>query len=255
MSPGSAVGVNRNATPDEPNLNSATAQAPPPRLLDRLRDATRVRHYSIRTEDAYADWARRFILFNDKRHPLDLGAPEVAAFLSHLAVDRQVAASTQNQAKSALLFLYKAVLGIDLPWLDEIIGAKTPRRLPVVLTPSQVRSLLHELNGTMGYAFFDIGGESQSPGRNILADQRLQSRLVDRNATATHLRNLLFVNVQADHVVAQIGETGSRHQTHITAADNGNFHYCASATAISRLIRSSIANGSAARVTDLPMTR
>lgn len=149
MSPSSVGGVNRNATPDAPNLNSATAQAPPPRLLDRLRDATRVRHYSIRTEDAYADWARRFILFNDKRHPLDLGAPEVAAFLSHLAVDRQVAASTQNQAKSALLFLYKAVLGIDLPWLDEIIGAKTPRRLPVVLTPSQVRSLLHELNGTM----------------------------------------------------------------------------------------------------------
>ncbi len=107
----------------------------------------------------------------------------------------------------------------------------------------------------MGYAFFDIGGESQSPGRNIVADQRLQSRLVDRNATATQLLNLLFVNVQADHVVAQIGETCSRHQTHITTPDNGDFHYCASGTAISRLIRASTANGSAAPVTDLPMTR
>ena len=149
MSPTSARGVNHDVTEDVPKVTKAAGGGTPPRLLDRLRDATRVRHYSIRTEDAYADWARRYILFNDKRHPLDLGAPEVAAFLNHLAVDRQVAASTQNQAKSALLFLYKAVLGVDLPWLDEIIGAKTPRRLPVVLTLSQVRSLLNELNGTM----------------------------------------------------------------------------------------------------------
>jgi integron integrase len=123
---------------------------PPPRLLDRLREAIRVRHYSIRTEDTYTDWARRFILFHDKRHPLELGAPEVAAFLTDLAVNRGVAPSTQNQAKSALLFLYRVVLGVQLPWLDEIVAAKDQRRLPVVLTPSEVRSLLHELNGTMG---------------------------------------------------------------------------------------------------------
>ena len=128
----------------------AAAQATPKRLLDRLRAAIRVRHYSIRTEDAYVDWARRFILFHDKRHPSELGASEVAAFLTHLAVNRGVAASTQNQAKSALLFLYREVLGAQLPWLDEIVGAKSPRRLPVVLTPSQVRALLHELSGTMG---------------------------------------------------------------------------------------------------------
>jgi integron integrase len=119
-------------------------------LLDRLREAIRVRHYSIRTEDTYTDWARRFILFHDKRHPLELGAPEVAAFLTDLAVNRGVAPSTQNQAKSALLFLYRVVLGVQLPWLDEIVAAKDQRRLPVVLTPSEVRSLLHELNGTMG---------------------------------------------------------------------------------------------------------
>ena len=122
----------------------------PPRLLDRLRDAIRVRHYSIRTEQAYVDWARRFILFHGKRHPQDLGAAEVRRFLTHLAVERDVAPSTQNQAKSALLFLYREVLGVELPWLDEIVGAKRRARLPVVLTPREVRALLAELNGTMG---------------------------------------------------------------------------------------------------------
>ena len=124
--------------------------APPRRLLDRLRDEIRVRQYSIRTEDAYVDWARRFILFHGKRHPAQIGAAEVSAFLTHLAVARNVAPSTQNQAKSALLFLYRAVLGVQLPWLDEVVTAKAERRLPVVLTSHEVRSLLHELDGTMG---------------------------------------------------------------------------------------------------------
>ena len=121
-----------------------------PRLLDRLRAETRVRPYSIRTEDTYVAWARRYILFHAKRHPLDMGVVEVTAFLTHLAVERNVAAATQNQAKSALLFLYREVLGVQLPWLDEVIAAKTPRRLPTVLTQGEVRALLHELNGTMG---------------------------------------------------------------------------------------------------------
>ena len=114
-----------------------------------MRQAIRTRHYSIRTEDTYVDWARRFIVFHGRQHPLKLGAPEVAAFLTHLAVDRTVAPSTQNQAKSALLFLYREVLGINLPWLDEIVAAKIPRRLPTVLTPSETRALLNELDGTM----------------------------------------------------------------------------------------------------------
>jgi len=121
-----------------------------PKLLDRLREAIRVRHYSVRTEQAYVDWARRFILFHRKRHPSDMGAVEVGAFLTHLAAERGVAAATQNQAKSALLFLYREVLGIELPWLDEVISAKDSRRLPVVLTQGEVRALLHELSGTMG---------------------------------------------------------------------------------------------------------
>lgn len=123
---------------------------PEPRLLDQLRAAVRSRHYSIRTEDTYVQWARRFIVYHDKRHPREMGPVEVQAFLSHLAVDRTVAASTQNQAKSALLFLYRVVLGIELPWLDEIVTAKAPRRLPMVLTLSQVRALLEAMNGPTG---------------------------------------------------------------------------------------------------------
>ena len=137
MSPASPFGV--KAPLPAPAADEAGA---PPRLLDRLRRTIRVRHYSIRTESAYVDWVRRFILFNGKRHPRDLGAAEVTAFLTHLAVDRRVAPTTQNQAKSALLFLYREVLGVQLPWLDEIVGAKSHRRLPVVLTPSEVRALL-----------------------------------------------------------------------------------------------------------------
>jgi len=135
---------------DIPTPSSADAGSDAPRLLDRLREAIRVRHYSLRTEDTYVDWVRRFILFHRKRHPVELGAAEVAAFLTHLAIERGVAPTTQNQAKSALLFLYRVVLDMQLPWLDEIVAAKDRRRLPVVLTSGEVRALLNELDGTMG---------------------------------------------------------------------------------------------------------
>jgi len=134
---------------DIPSESTGGVEAPPPRLLQQLRIHLRTRHYSIRTEAAYVDWARRFILHHGKRHPGDMGAVEVGAFLSHLAVERNVAASTQNQAKSALLYLYKNVLGVDLPWLDEVVQARAPKRLPVVLTQREVRDLLAELNGPM----------------------------------------------------------------------------------------------------------
>jgi len=123
---------------------------PPPKLLDQLRESLRVRHYSLRTEDAYLDWVRRFILFHSKRHPRDMGAPEVQAFLSHLAVDRRVSPSTQNQAKAALLFLYRHLLEVDLPWLAEVVQAKRQPRLPIVLTPGEVRALLDQMEGAMG---------------------------------------------------------------------------------------------------------
>jgi integron integrase len=122
----------------------------PPRLFDQVREALRLRHYSLRTEQAYLHWIRRFILFHDKRHPRDLGAGEVEKFLTWLAVEGNVAASTQGQALAALLFLYKQVLGVDLPWLDEVVRAKRPQRLPTVLTPEEVSGLLAQLDGVHG---------------------------------------------------------------------------------------------------------
>ena len=137
-----------SATPVPPEV-AGTPAPRPPRLLDELRTQLRVRNYAYRTEQVYVDWSRRFILFHGKRHPRDMGAAEVSAFLSHLAVERGVSASTQNQAKSAILFLYEQVLGIDLPWLSEVVSAKVSRRLPVVLTAREVRTLLQSLDGTM----------------------------------------------------------------------------------------------------------
>jgi integron integrase len=118
----------------------------PPKLLDRVRHAIRLRHYSRRTEDAYVGWIRRFIVFHGKRHPRELGAPEVTAFLSSLAV-RGVSASTQNQALSSLLFLYEVVFGERLGWMNDIVRAQRPARLPVVLARNEVSLLLARLRG------------------------------------------------------------------------------------------------------------
>jgi integron integrase len=121
--------------------------APKPKLLDRVRDALRARHYSHRTEKAYVHWIRRYIFFHGKRHPLEMGAPEVTAFLTALAVRDRVAASTQNQALNALLFLYRQILDVQLPWLDDIVRAKRPQHLPVVLTRDETQAVLEQLNG------------------------------------------------------------------------------------------------------------
>ena len=118
-----------------------------PKLLDQVRAKIRLKHYSIRTEQAYVDWIRRYILFHSKRHPQEMGKPEVEQFLSHLAVERNVAASTQNQALSAILFLYKEVLEKNIGWLDDVERAKRPARLPVVLTAAEVRAVLAHLEG------------------------------------------------------------------------------------------------------------
>ncbi len=119
----------------------------PPRLFDRVREAARVQHYSRRTEGTYLAWIRRFIFFHGERHPAEMGAPEITKFLSSLAVEGNVAASTQNQALSALLFLYRDVLEQDLPWLDDVVRAKRPARLPVVLTREEVRTVLLQMHG------------------------------------------------------------------------------------------------------------
>ena len=134
-------------TIDKPNATPATQQ---PKLLDRMREAIRVRRYSLSTERTYLHWAKRFILFHNKRHPAEMGAPEVEMFLSDLAIQRNVSASTQNQAMHAILFLYRDVLSIDLPWLDDITRAKINKRLPVVLTTAEMQALLRRVTGTNG---------------------------------------------------------------------------------------------------------
>ncbi|MBI4269861.1 MAG: integron integrase, partial [Candidatus Rokubacteria bacterium] len=138
VSVGSALAVREPSPP----------AAPKPRLLDRVRHTIRARHYSRRTEKTYVAWIRRYIFFHGRRHPAEMGAPEVTRFLTSLAVDGNVAASTQNQALSALLFLYRDVLEQDLPWLDNVVRAKGAQRLPVVLTPAEVRAVLEQLQGT-----------------------------------------------------------------------------------------------------------
>ncbi len=119
-----------------------------PKLLDQVRDKLRVKHYAIRTEQSYVDWIKRYIYFHDKTHPKNLAAQDVEAFLTHLAVAGKVSASTQNQAKSAILFLYREVLEIQLAWLDNVTQAKAPKKLPVVLTVAEVQAVLSRLSGS-----------------------------------------------------------------------------------------------------------
>src|SRR5947209_9771389 len=119
-----------------------------PRLLDRVRAALRARHYSRRTEKAYVHWIKAYVFFHGKRHPAEMGAVEVTAFLTALAVRDRVAASTQNQALNALLFLYREILSVELPWLDDLVRAKRPQHLPTVLTRDEVRAVLERLDCT-----------------------------------------------------------------------------------------------------------
>ncbi|KQZ78354.1 integrase [Rhodanobacter sp. Root561] len=118
-----------------------------PRLMDEVRRVLRLKHYSIRTEEVYVGWIRRFILANGKRHPREMGEAEVEAFLSALAVQGKVAAATQNQALAALLFLYKQVLNIELPWMEGVVRAKRPQRVPVVLSRDEVTRVLARMDG------------------------------------------------------------------------------------------------------------
>lgn len=148
---------------------------PAPKLLDQVRERIRVKHYSLRTEEAYLHWIRRFIFFHGKRHPRQMGGPEVEAFLSHLATVGQVAPSTQNQALSALLFLYREVLAVELPWLDGVVRAKRSQHVPVVLTENEVRALLARLDGTKWLAASLL----YSTGMRLLEGLRLRVKDVD----------------------------------------------------------------------------
>jgi len=125
-----------------PILASVLRATPAPRLSERARNFMRLRHFSPRTEQAYLGWMRRHHEFHGRRNPAELGFEHVTAFLNALATRGHVVASTQNQALAALLFLYREILGIQLPWLDDLVHSKPPSRLPVVLTPDEVRAVL-----------------------------------------------------------------------------------------------------------------
>lgn len=146
-----------------------------PRLLDQLRQQIRVRNYSIRTETVYAEWAKRYIRFHRYRHPAEMGAAEIEAFLTHLAVKRDVSASTQNQALAALLFLYKEVLKLDLPWLQGVVRAKKPKHLPVVLSRAEVEALLAQLQGVS----WIVANLLYGSGLRLLEALRLRVKDVD----------------------------------------------------------------------------
>jgi integron integrase len=146
-----------------------------PRLLDQVRKAIRLRHYSYRTEQQYVSWIRRYIRFHDLRHPETLGGPEIEAFLTDLATQRNVAASTQAQALSALLFLYKHVLNVVLPWLGKVVRAKRPKRLPVVLSRTEVRRILSQLEGQ----YLLIASLMYGSGLRLMEALRLRYKDVD----------------------------------------------------------------------------
>jgi integrase len=156
-----------------------------PKLLDRVRAVARLRHLSLRAEQAYSDWIRRFILYQRKRHPEEMGVEEVRQFLSHLAVKGKVAASTQNVALCALLFLYRDVLQVELPSVGAILRAKRPARVPVVFTRQEVSSPISRLSGTYGL----IAGLLYGSGPRLLEAGRLRAEDLDFEYMETLVRD------------------------------------------------------------------
>jgi integron integrase len=189
--------------------------SPKQRLLDQVRDAIRLRHYSYRTEQQYLAWIRRYILFHGRRHPRDLAGVHVEAFLTHLAVDRHVTAATQAQALAALLFLYKHVLNVDLPWLGSVVRASRPKRLPMVLTRQEVRRVLSHLEGQ----FLLIVSLMYGSGLRVLEALRLRLKDIDidrrlvivRDGKGARDRITILPDSLCDAMRRQLTSIGERH--------------------------------------------
>ena len=201
--------------------NVSTAVVARPRLLDRVRLAVRVRHYSRRTEDAYVTWVRRYVLFHGKRHPSELGPGRVAAFLSSLATTGRVSASTQNQALSALTFLYRVILGADLGTLPAVVRARQPQRLPVVLDRGEVRAVLAQLKGTAWLVTALLYGaglrlneclELRVKDIDFARDQIIVRRGKGQKDRATVLPAMV-----KDQLVAHLAEVKRQHQADLRA--------------------------------------
>jgi len=181
-----------------------------------VHEAIRRLHYSRRTEETYVHWVRRFIYWSGKRHPATLGEPEVTAFLSHLATERKVAAATQNQALAALLFLYKQVLGRELGWFDDLVRAKRPVRLPVVLTRGEVAALLAQLKG----AHWLMAGILYGAGLRLMECLRLRVKDIDiayrqilvRDGKGGKDRVSMLPEIAVQPLHAQLGEAKRLHE-------------------------------------------
>ena len=188
----------------------------PPRLLDEVRRVMRTAHYSLRTEEAYVGWIRRFILFHGKQHPLEMGEAEVGIFLSNLAVEEHVAASTQNQALSSLLFLYGKVLDRPLDRVCEITPAKRPRRLPVVMDRDEIRAVLAQLDGTrwlMASLLYGSGLRLMECLRLRVKDVEFGSgRLVVRDGKGGVDRVTVLPESVRDPLARQIERVGAIHR-------------------------------------------
>ena len=151
--------VQKNETGSS-SVQPEKTDVPKPRLLDQVRDTIRRKHYSIRTEQSYIDWIKRFIYFHDKQHPRDLNESHITEFLNFLAVQKKVASSTQNQALCALVFLYKEVVKKDLAQFEDLVHAKRPSRLPVIFTAYEIRTILLQVDGVnwiMGQLLYGAG--------------------------------------------------------------------------------------------------
>jgi integron integrase len=196
-----------------------------PRLLNEVRNAIRLRHFSYRTETTYVDWIRRFVLFHGKRHPKELGGVEVESFLSHLARDRNVSAATQNQALAALLFLYKRVLNVDLPWIGDVVRASRPKRLPTVLSQQEAQSVLANLQGV----YWLIGGLLYGSGLRLTEALRLRikdlelenQRVLVRDGKGRKDRVTILPSSLVIHFRVHIAKVGELHRQAIEGGYGG----------------------------------
>ncbi len=187
-----------------------------PQLLSTMRDVLRLNHYAYATEKAYIQWVRRYIRFHNKAHPADLGKPELEAFLTHLAVNREVTAATQNQALAALLFLYSKVLKKDLPWLAEMVRANRPKRLPVVLTKHEVRQVFANIppeHQLLVHLMYGAGMRLMEVVRLRVLDVMFTNGYIFiRDGKGGKDRRAILPNSLVDQLRAQCRLVGAQHQ-------------------------------------------
>lgn len=186
------------------------------KLLQQVRNALRTRHYSRRTEQTYVAWIRRFILFHGRRHPSEMGEAEINMFLSHLAIRKRVSASTQNQALSALLFLYREVLSVEIGWIEGIVRARKPKRLPVVLTREEIRKVLEQLHGTprlMALLLYGAGLRVLECARLRIKDMDFAtSQILVRAAKGDKDRVTVLPQAAKEELVQHLKLVGKQHQ-------------------------------------------